>query len=101
VRVRLAQSPFGASAGGAPESFEQGTLIVPVQNAGAPADSVHALVARAVAEDHVEAFALASGLTPEGKDLGSRSWPVLEAPRVGLLEGESTSPTASARCGTC
>ena len=92
VRVRLAQSPFEAAAGGARQAFERGTLVVPVQNAGAPADSVHAIIARAVAQDHVEAFALASGLTPAGADLGSRSWPVLQAPRVGLLAGESTSP---------
>ncbi len=92
VRVRMAQSPFEAVAGGARQSFERGTLVVPVQNAGAPADSVHAIVARAVAQDHVEAFALASGLTPSGADLGSRSWPVLEAPRVALLAGEGTDP---------
>ena len=90
VRVRLAQSPFEAAAGGARQSFERGTLVVPVQGAGAPADTVHAVVARAVARDHVEAFALDSGLTPAGADLGSRSWPVLEPPRVALLAGEGT-----------
>ena len=57
-----------------------------------PADTVHAVVARAVALDHVEAFALASGLTPAGNDLGSRSWPVLRAPTVGLLAGPGASP---------
>ena len=90
VRVRLAQSPFEAAAGGARQPFGRGTLVVPVQSAGAPADTVHAVVARAVAQDHVEAFALDSGLTPAGADLGSRSWPVLEAPRVALLAGEGT-----------
>ena len=94
LRVRLAQSPFQAVAGGRTESFERGTLVVPVQNAGAPPDSVHAVVARAVAQDHVEAFALASGLTPAGADLGSRSWPVLETPRVGLLAGDGTDANA-------
>ena len=90
VRVRLATSPFEAAAGGARQSFERGTLVVPVHGTGAPADTVHAVVARAVAQDHVEAFALGSGLTPAGADLGSRSWPVLEAPRVALLAGEGT-----------
>ena len=90
VRVRLAQSPFEAVAGGARQSFDRGTLVVPVRGAGAPADTVHAVVARAVGQDHVEAFALDSGLTPAGADLGSRSWPVLEPPRVALLAGEGT-----------
>ena len=90
VRVRLAQAPFQASAGGRVQSFDRGTLVVPVTQPGVPADSVHAIVARAVEQDHVEAFALTSGLTPSGADLGSRSSPVLEAPRVGLLAGPGT-----------
>ncbi|MDT0632131.1 M14 family metallopeptidase [Rubrivirga litoralis] len=92
VRVRLATSPFSAAAGGVARDFEAGTLVVPVQNAGAPADSVHAIVRRAVAEDHVEAFALASGYTPTGNDLGSREWPVLRPARVALLAGPGASP---------
>ena len=92
VRVRLAQSPFESQAGGTRQSFERGTLVVPVRGSGAEPDTVHAVVARAVALDHVQAYALDSGRTPAGADLGSRSWPVLQAPRVGLLAGEGTSP---------
>ena len=92
VRVRLATSPFSASSGGAVREFEAGTLVVPVQSAGAPADSVHAVVRRAVAEDFVEAFALESGYTPSGNDLGSREWPVLRPARVALLAGPGASP---------
>ena len=92
LRVRLAQSPFRANVGGATEAFERGTLVVALGVQDVPADTVHAVIQRAVALDHVEAFALASGLTPEGADLGSRSWPVLQAPRVGLLAGDGTSP---------
>ena len=91
IRVRLAQAPFEALAGGARQAFGRGTLVVPVTQPGVPADTVHAVVARAVALDHVEAFALDTGLTPSGADLGSRSSPVLEPPRVGLLAGEGTS----------
>ena len=91
VRVRLAQSPFESPAGGARQAFGRGTLVVPVRGSGAEPDSVHAIVARAVALDHVQAYALASGRTPAGSDLGSRSWPVLQAPRVALMAGDGTS----------
>ncbi|PAP78276.1 M14 family zinc carboxypeptidase [Rubrivirga marina] len=92
ARVRLAQSPFEAQAGGARQSFDRGTLVVPVRQGGVDAEAVHAAVEVAVAEDHVEAFALDSGLTPSGADLGSRGWPVLQAPRVALLAGDGASP---------
>ncbi|WP_412062460.1 M14 family zinc carboxypeptidase [Rubrivirga sp. IMCC45206] len=89
--VRLAQSPFEAQAGGARRSFDRGTIVVAVRQSGASADSVHAVVARAARLDHVEAFALDSGRTPVGNDLGSRAWAVLDAPRVALLAGEGAS----------
>ena len=92
ARVRLAQSPFEAPSGGAVQRFDRGTLIVAVRQSGVDAEAVHAAVREAVAEDHVEVLALASGSTPSGADLGSRSWPVLQAPRIALLAGEGTSP---------
>ncbi len=91
ARVRLAQSPFESLAGGARQRFDRGTLVVPVRQSGVDTEAVHAAVEAAVAEDHVEAFALGSGLTPSGADLGSRGWPVLQAPRVALLAGEGAS----------
>ncbi len=90
ARVRLAQSPFQAVSGGATQSFDRGTLVVAVRQSGVDPEAVHAAVAEAVADDHVEAFALGTGLTPTGADLGSRSWPVLPTPRIALLAGEGT-----------
>ena len=92
LRVRLARSPFEASAGGARQPFDRGTLVVQTRQGDVPPDTVHAVVARAAALDHVEAFALDTGLTPSGNDLGSRDWPVLTRPRLALLAGEGTSP---------
>ena len=92
VRVRLAHSPFEAASGGSRRAFDRGTLVVAIGGQDVPADTVHAVVARAVGLDHIEAFALATGLTPSGNDLGSRAWPVLEAPHIGLLAGPGASP---------
>ncbi|MEP0548979.1 MAG: M14 family metallopeptidase [Rhodothermales bacterium] len=89
VRVRLAKDPFEAAVGGARQRFERGTLVVPVEQGDAEAETVHALVAAAT-QDHVEVFALGGGLTPSGPDLGSGSVPVLTMPRVALLSGEGT-----------
>ncbi|MEM6327753.1 MAG: M14 family zinc carboxypeptidase, partial [Bacteroidota bacterium] len=91
LRVRLATSPFEAMSGGSLRTFDPGTLIVQTQQDRISSDTVHAVVARATRHDHVEAFALNSGLTPSGNDLGSRSWPVLRRPEIGLLAGNGTS----------
>ncbi|MEM0962109.1 MAG: M14 family zinc carboxypeptidase [Bacteroidota bacterium] len=98
ARVRVAHSPFQSASGGRTVTFDRGTLVVPVRQTrtssgapGTPADSIHAIVARAVAQDHVEAFAIDTGLTPSGPDFGSGSWSVLSAPKIALVAGEGTS----------
>ncbi len=91
LRVRLAKSPFEAASGGARQQFDRGTLIVQARQGEITPDSVHAVVMMAAEMDHVEAFALNSGLTPSGNDLGSNDWPVLVAPSVAILAGEGTS----------
>ena len=97
LRVRLAKSPFEASVEGDRQSFDRGTLVVQTRQTASPGrslppDSVHALVRRAAAMDHVEVFALNSGLTPSGNDLGSNEWPVLVTPRIAILAGDGASP---------
>jgi len=86
VRVRLAKEPFEVA--GRPEQFERGTLIVPVAQADAEAETVHRLASEIAGE--VEVIAAGSGLTPEGPDFGSRGMPVLTPPRVAVLAGEGT-----------
>ena len=94
VRVRLATSPFAATVAGVRQDFPRGTLIVPVTQPDASADSVHAIVERAVRLDHVVASATGSGFTPTGLDLGSRSFPVLPKQKVAILSGSGTSSYA-------
>ena len=91
IRPRLMTEPFSTVVDGLPRRFRRGTVVIPVQQADVPADSVHALVERVAEEDHVRLYAAASGLTPEGPDLGGRSAATLERPRVALLTGEGTS----------
>ncbi len=86
VRVRMATTPF--EAGG--DTFERGTLVVSVRQADVGGETVHALATESVRQGDLDIFALGSGLTPGGPDLGSRSMPVLGVPRVALLSGEGT-----------
>ncbi|MDX1438468.1 MAG: peptidase M14, partial [Rubricoccaceae bacterium] len=91
VVVRVSFEPFEADAGGIRRSFERGTLIVPVQQDGVGAETVHQLISDVVVADGIDVYAASTGLTPTGVDFGSPSIPVVEKPRVAILAGSGTS----------
>ena len=90
VRVRLALEPFEATVGGSRRPFERGTLVVPVRQADVEDTVVHDLIQDAVALDGLDVFALGSGRTPGGPDLGGPSMERLAMPRIALLAGSGT-----------
>lgn len=93
VRVHVMTDPFEAVVAGQRRAFARGTLVVPVMQGDDP-ELVHRVVAEAVEEDGVEAFAVSTGLSPSGPDLGSRGITVLERPHVAVVAGPGTNPGA-------
>jgi hypothetical protein len=91
IRARLMTRPFEIEIGGAPRSFERGTILIPVVQNDADAETIHRLIAEIVAEDHVRVFAAGGGLAITGIDFGSPNATVLEMPRVALVVGPGTS----------
>jgi hypothetical protein len=98
AKPRLLTKPVEVRAGGRVRDFARGTVVIPVNDrnrqpgdASPSTDTLYAIARRAARQDHVELFALESGLTRGGPDLGSRNAPVLNAPSVALLVGEGTS----------
>lgn len=92
VQVTVSTLPFAADVDGQRVDFGRGTLIASVvprglASMGKPGPDVHALVQEAIASDFLTAYAVDSGLTPSGPDLGSRLSPVLVEPRVAILTG--------------
>jgi hypothetical protein len=91
LKPRLMTKPFSAGVDDSERSFERGSIVVPLRRqSGLSADSVHYLVRELAERDHVRFYALDSGLTPDGPDLGGRSGEVLDEPKVGLVVGEGT-----------
>lgn len=95
VRTLVLTEPFTAEVAGAPRPFPAGTVVMPLAQRDAAAtvtpDDIHALVRRAAREDHVVFYAVDSGLTPQGPDLGSTHALVLDEPRVAVLTGRGSS----------
>jgi len=89
--ARVATRPFEAETGEGPRSFDYGTVVVPLGLQRLPAERVRELLDTAAREDGVDVYALASGLTASGVDLGSPSVRPLEPPRPLLVIGEGVS----------
>ncbi|ACY48001.1 M14 family metallopeptidase [Rhodothermus marinus] len=94
VRARVLTEAVTLPVAGSRRTFPPGTVLIPVvqrDGKGPASDSLQALL-RALADTyHVRFFAVQTGLTEQGPDLGTRDYgQVLEQPRVALLTGEGT-----------
>lgn len=94
VRPVLLQEPFSAMVNGQQQAFPRGTVVIPVTQQDTNAEVVHQLIETAVREDHVMVYALNTGLTPGGPDLGSPQSEVLTKPDVVVVSGSGTSSYA-------
>ncbi|MCZ6794872.1 MAG: M14 family metallopeptidase [Planctomycetota bacterium] len=91
VRLAVATRPFEADVAGTARSFDRGTVVAPagIQDVS-PAD-LRAGMFEAAATDGIDVFALSSGLTQGGIDLGSPNMRALELPRPLLTVGRGVS----------
>ena len=67
---------------GKPEKFTYGTIAIPVNNQRLEAEQIFSLVSATAEKTGVDFYSLATGLSPEGIDLGSGSFKVLKKPEV-------------------
>lgn len=95
VRVRLLTEPITLPVAGTPQTFPSGTVLIPVvqrDGKGPTPDSLQMLLKALADAYHVQFFAVQTGLTAQGPDLGTSDYgQVLEQPRVALLTGSGTS----------
>ena len=77
------------------EEFTYGTIIVPLANQNLDEEQVHALVAEVAGKAGVDFYALSTGLTPKGVDMGSSSSISLTKPRILMfIDGSTSAGTA-------
>nr|WP_245772047.1 M14 metallopeptidase family protein [Rhodothermus profundi] len=94
VRARMLSRTITLPVAGTRRTFPPGTVLIPVvqrDGKGPGPDSLQALLQQLAQTYHVRFYAVQTGLTEEGPDLGTRDYGrVLEQPRVALLTGEGT-----------
>jgi hypothetical protein len=90
LHPRLMLAPFAIPVAGAPQSFDLSTVVLPLTGAGVEPPAIHELVRRLADESGVSFYAVSTGRTADGPDLGGPSSRVLPQPRVALLSGPGT-----------
>ncbi|GJM22682.1 MAG: peptidase M14 [Planctomycetota bacterium] len=91
VRVRVATRPFHSVTHEGEQDFEPGTLFIPVRQPEHTPDELFDLLSRQCSSDETLTYALDTGLTPDGIDLGSPSMLPIDAPTVALIVDGSAS----------
>lgn len=87
LRLNVANTPFVANG----KNFNQGTILLPLQNQSISKDELFKIVLKASQDNKISIYDLDSGWTPEGPDIGSRSISLLRKPEVLVVVGEGTS----------
>ncbi len=87
LQAKLSNAPFKIGT----NSFNLGTVFIPIQNQGKTSEAIHNLLEKTVRKTGVKIFALQTGLATEGIDLGSPSLATIKKPNVALLVGEGVA----------
>lgn len=87
LRLTLANRPFVARG----RQFNQGSIILPLQNQTIDEDEIYEHVLRASQMTQMAIYDIDSGWTPSGPDIGSRTVTYLRKPEVLLVVGEGVS----------
>ncbi len=93
--VKVASQTFGIETSNGFQQFDYGSILVPVgNNQGQKIEEevLYELMAAQSMETGVEIYALATGLTPSGADLGSRTFKSLRLPKILMVVGKGITP---------
>ncbi|MEL6925208.1 MAG: zinc carboxypeptidase, partial [Bacteroidota bacterium] len=89
--VKVAQRPFIGETSNGTYEFDYGTIQVPLQNQPIKGEALRDLIAAVAKKYGVDFYALNTGYTSEGIDMGSRNFSALELPKVMLVVGSGVS----------
>lgn len=89
--VKTAQEPFSIKANNQIVSFDRGALLIPVSLQPYDKDSLFNMLDKETKTHNIEAYAVHSGYSTTGIDLGSSNFATLKQPKIMMLIGGGTS----------
>ncbi|MEX2402217.1 MAG: M14 family zinc carboxypeptidase [Rhodothermales bacterium] len=91
VDLRVMTRPVTVAAGGDEHTLPRGSILIPIRQNVLTAGELYDAVRRAARDHAVRIYALDTGSTVDGPDLGSPSHERVGRPRVALLTGDGAS----------
>ncbi|HEX6983170.1 MAG TPA: M14 family metallopeptidase [Balneolaceae bacterium] len=91
VRAKVATRPFTAVTSTGVKEFDYGSILVPLGPQSVDRKKIHSLIQTAANHDALKIYAVETGLTPRGIDLGSESFELVVKPEVAVIAGEGFS----------
>lgn len=91
VRVKVASKPFTGITSEGTTEFDYGTILVPLGPQSVDRGTIHNIINEAAKSDGLTIYAVGTGSTPRGIDLGSGSFEPVNKPNIAILAGEGAS----------
>ncbi|WP_439130286.1 M14 family zinc carboxypeptidase [Polaribacter sp.] len=91
LKVASAFKPFSINTSQGEQSFNYGSLLIPVSKQKLKSDAVYKIIKLAQEKFNIPVYGTNSGFSVKGIDLGSNNFRVLQQPKAALLIGEGTS----------
>lgn len=91
IRARVAHKPFTSNTSSGDIDFGYGSIVIAVHEQDISADELYEKLQDAASEHEVTFYAVETGMTPSGIDLGSRNVQPVEKPEVALVIGSGVS----------
>jgi hypothetical protein len=89
--VKVGQKPFRTTTDQGERAFGSGTLLIPVQGQKVPADSLYNKLKDIAAFTGIHFYAVKTGYSLEGVDLGSSTFETVKLPKILMPIGQGTS----------
>jgi hypothetical protein len=89
--AKVASKAFSIETVDGLQDFSYGTILIPIQIQQKNADEIHALLTKIAQRDGFDIYAVNTGLTAIGMDLGSRNMQNLKAPKALMIVGDGAS----------
>ena len=91
VKAKVASKPFEISTARGVRSFDYGTIMIALDNQQVSENEIYEVMRQIAVKDAITVYAVSTGLTPQGIDLGSRSFENLEPVKAAIVVGEGVS----------